>query len=244
MAVVLNEEWTKLMESYRADHADPRNQLCHSIGIPMIMASLPIGATIKDLAGHYAQAIARQFPGPVLVHGISTGGSIAQQFAIDHPQLVRRLVLAATACRLSPHGRKVQRRYAELTRQGRPRRAYAALGPALAATVAGGRAFAALMWLVGGSQRVEDPSDMLVTVAAEDTFDACPQLHRITAPTLLVAGGRDRYYSPELFRQTAELIPHGRLRLYPDKGHAGVLTHKPAIREIVAFLRADDQPRT
>lgn len=205
---------------------------------------LPVGATIKDLAGHYAEAIARQFPGPVLVHGISTGGSIAQQFAIDHPQLVRRLVLAATACRLSPHGREVQRRYAELTRQGRPRRAYAALGPALAATVAGGRAFAALLWLVGGSQRVEDPSDMLVTVAAEDTFDACLQLHRITAPTLLVAGGRDRYYSPELFRQTAERIPHGRLRLYPDKGHAGVLTHRPAIREIVAFLRTDDQPGT
>jgi pimeloyl-ACP methyl ester carboxylesterase len=91
---------------------------------------------------------------------------------------------------------------------------------------------------------VEDPSDMLVTVAAEDTFDACPQLHRITAPTLLVAGGRDRYYSPELFRQTAERIPHGHLRLYPDKGHAGMLTHKPATREIVAFLRADDQPRT
>ena len=205
---------------------------------------LPAGTTIKDLAGHYAEAIARQFPGPVLVHGISTGGSIAQQFAIDHPQLVRRLVLAATACRLSSHGREVQRRFAELIKDGRPRRAYAALGPALAATVAGGRAFAALMWLVGGSQRVEDPSDMLVTVAAEDTFDACPQLHRITAPTLLVAGGRDQYYSPELFRQTAERIPNGRLRLYPDKGHAGVLTHKPAIREVVAFLRADDQPRT
>jgi pimeloyl-ACP methyl ester carboxylesterase len=203
---------------------------------------LPAGTTIKDLAGHYAEAIARQFPGPVLVHGISTGGSIAQQFAIDHPQLVRRMVLAATACRLSPHGRAVQRRYAELTRQGRPRRAYAALGPALAATAAGGRAFAALMWLFGGSQRVEDPSDMLVTVAAEDAFDACPELHRITAPTLLVAGGRDQYYSPELFRDTAERIPKARLVRYQDKGHAGVLTHKPAMREIVAFLRADDQP--
>ena len=28
------------------------------------------------------------------------------------------------------------------------------------------------------------------------------------------------------------------------QGHAGVLTHRPAIREIVAFLRADEQPRT
>jgi pimeloyl-ACP methyl ester carboxylesterase len=205
---------------------------------------LPAGSTIKDLAGHYAEAIAREFPGPVSVEGISTGGSIAQQFAIDHPHLVRRLVLAATACRLSPHGREVQRRFAELIKDGRPRRAYATLGPTLAATVAGGRGFAVLMWLFGGSQRPDDPSDMLVTVAAEDAFDACPELHRITAPTLLVAGGRDRFYSPELFRETAERIPAGRLALYQDKGHASVMTHKRAIREIVAFLRADDQPRT
>jgi pimeloyl-ACP methyl ester carboxylesterase len=100
------------------------------------------------------------------------------------------------------------------------------------------------MWLFGGSQRVDDPSDMLVTVAAEDAFDAAAQLHRITAPTLLVAGGRDRFYSPELFRETAERIPGAHLRLYPDKGHAGVMTHKPAIREIVAFLHAGRQPGT
>jgi pimeloyl-ACP methyl ester carboxylesterase len=99
-----------------------------------------------------------------------------------------------------------------------------------------------MMWLFGGGQRVADPSDMLVTVAAEDAFDASQQLHHIAAPTLLVAGGRDRFYSPELFRETAERIPGARLRLYRDKGHAGVLTHKPAVREIVAFLRADQQP--
>ena len=205
---------------------------------------LPAGSTIGDLAGHYAQAIAHEFQGPVAIEGISTGGSIAQQFAIDHPHLVRRLVLAATAYRLSPHGREVQRRFAELTQQGRSRRAYATLGPTLAATAAGGRVLAGLMWLFGASQRVEDPSDMLVTVAAEDAFDACPELGRITAPTLMVAGGRDRFYSPELFWDTAERIPNARLALYQDKGHAGVMTHKPAIREIVDFLHADDQPGT
>ena len=49
MAIVLNEEWTRLMEQYRADHQDPRNQLCHSIGIPLIAASLPVGATVIGL---------------------------------------------------------------------------------------------------------------------------------------------------------------------------------------------------
>jgi pimeloyl-ACP methyl ester carboxylesterase len=165
------------------------------------------GSTIKDMAAHYADALDREFSGPVCIQGVSTGGSIAQQFAIDHPQLVRRLVLASTACRLSPHGRQVQRRFARLTMAGRPRRTYAALGPAMAATAAGGRLMAALLCLFGGRMGSGDPSDMLVTINAEDAFDASQELHRITAPTLLIAGERDRFYTPELFRETAERIP-------------------------------------
>jgi len=47
--IELNDEWSALMESYRLDHQDPRNQFCHSIGIPLIAGSLPIGATIIGL---------------------------------------------------------------------------------------------------------------------------------------------------------------------------------------------------
>jgi uncharacterized membrane protein YGL010W len=47
--IKLNTEWKELMTQYKADHQDPRNQLCHSIGIPMILASLPVGATIIGL---------------------------------------------------------------------------------------------------------------------------------------------------------------------------------------------------
>lgn len=87
------------------------------------------GATMADLAGHYAHALERTFAGPVAIMGISTGGSIAQQLAIDHPQLVDRLVLVATACRLGPAGRRMQRDLARFTMAGRPRRAWAATGP-------------------------------------------------------------------------------------------------------------------
>jgi len=40
------------------------------------------------------------------------------------------------------------------------------------------------MLLFGGSQRVDDPSDMLVTVAAEDVFDASPELSAATMSLL------------------------------------------------------------
>ena len=85
------------------------------------------------------------------------------------------------------------------------------------------------------------PLVVFVGLTAEhaNTTGLARRLHRIAAPTLLVAGDRDRFYTPELFRETAERIPGARLRLYPGKGHAGVMTHRPAIREIVAFLTAD-----
>jgi pimeloyl-ACP methyl ester carboxylesterase len=103
--------------------------------------ALPPGSTITDLAGHYAHALAKEFTEPVAIIGISTGGSIAQQFAIDHPKLVRRLVLIATACQLGPAGRRMQRDLARFTLAGRPRRAWAATGPGLATTAAGGRLY-------------------------------------------------------------------------------------------------------
>jgi pimeloyl-ACP methyl ester carboxylesterase len=199
------------------------------------------GSTIADLAADYAQALERTFNGPVAIMGISTGGSIAQQFAIDHPELVDRLVLVATACRLAPAGRRMQRDLARCTLADQPRRAWAATGPGLATTAIGGRLSAALLWLAGSRLSPEDPSDMLTVIDAEDSFDAAPQLRRIGAPTLLVAGARDRYYTPALFRETAERIPGARLRLYPGKGHASIatLTYQPTLREILEFLTAD-----
>jgi uncharacterized membrane protein YGL010W len=47
--IQLNDEWTRLMKSYERDHSDPRNQACHKVGIPLIAASIPVGATIIGL---------------------------------------------------------------------------------------------------------------------------------------------------------------------------------------------------
>jgi uncharacterized membrane protein YGL010W len=50
MAIVkLNEEWSDLMRQYQEDHQNPINQACHSIGIPLIAASIPLGATLVGL---------------------------------------------------------------------------------------------------------------------------------------------------------------------------------------------------
>jgi uncharacterized membrane protein YGL010W len=47
--IQLNDEWTDLMHGYEEQHSDPRNQVCHRVGIPLIAASIPVGATVVGL---------------------------------------------------------------------------------------------------------------------------------------------------------------------------------------------------
>ena len=65
----------------------------------------------------------------------------------------------------------------------------------------------------------ENPSDTLAVLRAEDAFDAEPSLGHVRAPTLVLGGTADAFYSEELVRRTAEGIPDGRAVLFPGKSH-------------------------
>jgi len=203
--------------------------------------SLAPGTTMGHLADDVATAIRGQFGGPVPVLGTSTGGSVALQLAVDHPDLVSRLVLACAAARLGEDGRRRQRVLAELTQAGEPRRAWAQLGPALAGGPVTRRLTSAMMWLAGGAMDPDDASDMLATVEAEDAFDVMARLGDVTAPTLVVAGGRDGFYSTNLFLRTARGIPDGHLLLYPRSSHMSALRHRSAQRAITTFLADEEE---
>ena len=64
-----------------------------------------------------------------------------------------------------------------------------------------------------------DPTDLLVTLDAEDAFDVQAGLPRVTAPTLVIGGGNDHFYTPELFHGTAAGVQDGRVHIFPGWGH-------------------------
>lgn len=201
---------------------------------------LPPGYSLQDMADDYATMIREEFEPPVDVIGNSTGGSIAHHFAADHPDLLRRLVLHSAAYTLESAGKAVQLRLAQLARQGRWRAAYAAiLDFILPHHGVKGVLSRPVVWLValvaGTFFAPKDPSDLIVTIEAEDKFNFRERLAEITAPTLVVAGDRDPFYSAELFRETAAGIPHARLILYEGKGYGVV--GRQFNRDVLAFLR-------
>ena len=64
-----------------------------------------------------------------------------------------------------------------------------------------------------------DPTDMLVTLDAEDVFDVEAGLPCVTAPTLVIGGGHDHFYPQELFHGTATGVQDGRVHIFPGWGH-------------------------
>src|SRR5579863_1402320 len=79
---------------------------------------MPAGMTMAQVAAEHASAMSAAFGEPVDLLGMSTGGSIAQQIAAEHPGVVGRLVLVSTGCRLGPSAKYVQRRVAARVRVG------------------------------------------------------------------------------------------------------------------------------
>lgn len=179
---------------------------------------MPADSTMGSIAAEFADAIA-EIGEPVLLHGTSTGGSVALQVAADRPELVRRLVIASSACRLSDHGQRVQARVARLLAEGQVREANAQLLRMVAAGPLQ-RPSGGLGWLLGPMLTPEvPPRDMITTITSEDVFDAEPYLDRIQAPTLVLGGGADPYYTADLFQRTADGVQDGRAVIYPGKGH-------------------------
>jgi pimeloyl-ACP methyl ester carboxylesterase len=60
------------------------------------------GITLHDLAADVAFVIARENAGPAVIVGHAFGHFVARMTAVDHPRLVRAIVLAAAAAKFYP----------------------------------------------------------------------------------------------------------------------------------------------
>jgi len=98
---------------------------------------------------------------------------------------------------------------------------------------AGALAWLASPLLLAGG---DDLADMATTIEAEDVFDLAACRSPIQAPTLILAGAEDRFYSRELFDETARLIPGSRLRVFEGRGHITAAREPDWPREIERFI--------
>ena len=192
----------------------------HTVYVVNRKRGMPSGYTTQDMARDCARAVKDEL-GPSHVMGFSTGGSIAQYVALDHPEAARSLILVVSASRLSEEGRDTCERWQALTREGRWQELRADMASVTVTSETNKRLARAFMKVFGrfviGTPR--DPSDFLTTLQADLDHDTTGRLNEISVLTLVIGGSEDPFFSESILRETAEKIPTATLRVYEGVGH-------------------------
>lgn len=171
--------------------------------------------------------------GPVVSIGTSYGGMVAMAHAARYPDAVSHLVLIVTAS----HGGFIERaraivadRGTEAQRQGWERALaggykipaqmdeyYRIMGPLYSRTHDEEKA------AQGRSRAIYSPEPLNRAFAPGGFlrgFDLRPELGRITAPTLILAGRHDWICPPEFSEEIHRLIPGSQLRIFENSSHS------------------------
>ncbi len=200
-------------------------------------SGLPENYSTLDMSEDFARVICNEFnSGPVDVIGESYGGLIAQNLAANHPELVRRLVIAFSAYRFSDEGSKLDMHFAELISQGKIRAAFKAMAPIIVGSKIKKSVLSFFMSLLGPIVlcKPTNPKDLLIEGKAEAVHNCKSQLSCIVAPTLVIAGDKDYFCPVALLHETASGIANSKLILYEGKGH--MVSGKRFAKDILDFL--------
>lgn len=205
--------------------------LCGSLGAPSSMWSPQLGAlgahevVLVDHPGHGGAPIApvgdvRDLAARVLAAtsaprfsfvGLSLGGSVGLQLALDAPERLDRLVLCCTAPRFG-EPEQWRERAALVRAEGLEAIADAVLARWFTPSFPDLRRFREMFLST-------DPEGYARCCEALARLDVRGDLDRIAAPTLCVAGSDDPTATPDEMRRLAEAIPGARYEVVQDARH-------------------------
>ncbi|MBR6052111.1 MAG: alpha/beta hydrolase [Clostridia bacterium] len=91
-------------------------------------SDLPARYTVYDIARDTAHAMKRLGPENVCLFGTSQGGMVAQVIAAEHPELVEKLALVSTTCRVGDTRFSVIDGWIKLAREGKTEELFLSFG--------------------------------------------------------------------------------------------------------------------
>ncbi|MHA6765200.1 bifunctional 3-oxoadipate enol-lactonase/4-carboxymuconolactone decarboxylase PcaDC [Streptacidiphilus sp. PAMC 29251] len=190
------------------------------------------GATIADL-GTLVLALADRLGIERFAYaGVSLGGAVGLWLAVHHPERVSSLALVCSSAHFG--GPEAWHERAALVRKE-------GIEPLTTTSPA--------RWFTPGfggdtllaDLRAVDPDGYAACCDALADYDARPELHRVTAPTLVVAGREDPAAPPAHSRELVDGIPGASLTEIAAAAHlAGVEQPQAVLAALLAHLQAND----
>ncbi len=196
---------------------------------------IPSGYSIRDMARDQAKALSLLGIKRASVMGVSQGGMIAQCLAIDHSDLVKRLVLAVTAPCVNPVIKDSVETWIRFAEQGKHRdlmidTAEKSYSPSYL------RRYKRLYPVIGAVGRPKNYDRFLVNANAILHFDVLDELGRIACPTLIIGGDDDRIVGIRASYEMRDRIAGSKLHVYPALGHAAYEEAKDFNQRVFEFL--------
>ncbi|MGN0976441.1 MAG: alpha/beta fold hydrolase [Faecousia sp.] len=193
------------------------------------------GCTTRDMARDQKEAMDALGIAEADLFGVSMGGMIAQHFAADYPERVRRLVLAVTSARPNPILTESVEEWMRLAREDD----YTALMDSNIRRIYSGAYYRKNRRGIPLLAKLTKPDSFdrfLLQAQACLSHDAFERLPYIQAPTLVIGGEQDQVLGAEASREIAERIPNAQLYLYTDYGHGLYEEAKDFNSRVLAFL--------
>ncbi len=196
--------------------------------------------TVRLMASDAAELLRSLDIDKAHVVGVSLGGYIAQELALNHPERVDRLALMATSCggpRLMELTKPLWDEIAKLA--GLPPEEIIRKGMAFAVTEKFYREHPELIER-SVALRMENLQPLFAFTRQSNaamSFNGHDRAHLIGHPTLILAGAQDQVMPLVLTEELARKIPQAQFKVFPDAAHLLFLEKAEAVnRTLLDFL--------
>jgi pimeloyl-ACP methyl ester carboxylesterase len=179
--------------------------------------------TLDTVVSDMASVMRSEIGKPDVVIGVSLGGFVAQRFAAEHPNLVGRLILLVSSHRFSEEG------WAAVQRQFKVLEAWDPVSFVADNALLFRRPWynwlvRVKLWMDSSSLGSEFKDPRIILQSYRSLFSAdfsrnAEFVRRISAPTLVIGGTADQFFSTQGFQETAAMIPGGQVELFDGETH-------------------------
>ncbi|TFG19275.1 MAG: alpha/beta hydrolase [Promethearchaeota archaeon] len=177
---------------------------------------------LADIAEDFGEFI-RERIGPCSIAGISFGGGVAIPFAAKYPELVKKLLLVVSSYAMSEQGLGLCKEVIDYTENNERLKAQVRLtclvrNPLLKLYL---RISTRLNWTK--RQPYLNPPSTVVnayTHMIKYNYGLKKYIHGIKAPTLMIGGTKDQFFSVELYHELADAIENCETVLFKGATHA------------------------
>lgn len=192
--------------------------------------------TVSSLAEDLASAMLRLGIDQADVIGISQGGMIAQYLALDHPDLVRKLVLGVTLCRTNDTVRGAVGRWIGYAERG-DRSAFISdmLNSMYSEDYV--RKYGRFFPLVEKVVKMNSPKRFIALAKSCLSCDTYDRLAELSCPVLVIGGAEDKIVTAAASSEIAERLGC-HCHIYEGLGHAAYEEAKDFNRRVYDFLKA------